>query len=398
MKIKTYAIYGVLFLCAQCSCIDTALSKQKQSSTMSADDGAIVEVVSDSFDKELDETKKQIDASEPEDTEHSLLTPSGRVLNTKQKLEASRDASVIENQLKGGKKRIPAKNANGVPTVALALGGGGARGAAHIGVLKVLEAENIHIDQIVGNSMGAIIGGLYSAGISLPDITSHLEDLSLLKAYMPGGIHRKIATLPISWAIHPFGAKHYAGFWSGEKFTKYLDGVLPRPNMNIADTKIPFSAVAANLLDGKAYRITEGRLATAIKASAAISPLIQPVPMGDKLFIDGGVRANLPASAAKDTGAGLVIAVLVDDPMQPQPAKRFMKIKNIGMRMSDIVLSIADERQLQFADLIINPDVTGIPILSNDPADVRKAIHAGELAARKALPELRKRLHITPKT
>ncbi len=398
MKIKTYVVSGVLFLCAQFFCIDSVFCAQIQSHVATADEGITVEPVSDSVDKELDERKKQIDTSEPEDTEHSLIAPSGRVLNTKEKLEATRDSSVIENQIKGGKKRILAKHSNGVPTVALALGGGGARGAAHLGVLKVLEDENIHIDQIVGNSMGAIIGGLYSAGVPLTDITTHLEDLSLRKAYMPGGIAQKIATLPISWAIHPFGAKHYAGFWSGEKFTKYLDSVLPRPNMNIADTKIPFSAVAVNLLDGKAYRITEGRLATAIKASAAISPIIRPVPMGDKLFIDGGVRANLPASAAKDTGAGLVIAVLVDDPMQPQPAKHFLKLKNIGMRMSDIVLSIADERQLQFADLVINPNVTAIPILSNDPKDVRKAIQAGELAARKAIPELRKRLHMPPKT
>ena len=70
--------------------------------------------------------------------------------------------------------------------------------------------------------------------------------------------------------------------------------------MNISDTKIPFSAVAVNLLDGKAYRITEGRLATAIKASSAISPIIRPVPIGDKLFIDGGVRANLPASLLRE--------------------------------------------------------------------------------------------------
>jgi len=162
--------------------------------------------------------------------------------------------------------------------------------------------------------------------------------------------------------------------------------------MDISETKIPFSSVATNLIDGKAYRITKGRLATAIKASAAITPIIQPVAIGNKLFVDGGVRANLPASAARDTGAGLVIAVLVDEPMQVLPAKQFTHLKNVVARMSDIVLSIADERQLQFADLVINPDVTSIPVLSNDPADVQKAVHAGELAARKALPELRRRM------
>jgi NTE family protein len=397
MKVKTYAVSGALLLLTQWICLDTKASEQINKSTPTADTGDNTVVVSDSFDKEVDETQKQIENSTPEDATQSLLPPSGRIMSTKQKIEAGHDATVIVNQNPGSRKKIPAKNSDGVPTIALALGGGGARGAAHIGVLKVLEAEHIHIDQIVGNSMGAIVGGLYAAGIPLDDITTHLEDRSLRRAYMPGGVTKKIALLPLAYLIHPFGPKHYAGFWSGEKLTKYLDSILPRPNMNIADTQIPFSAVAANLIDGKAYRITEGRLATAIKASAAISPLLQPVPMGDKLFIDGGVRANLPASAAKDTGAGLVIAVLVDEPMQPIPAKRFMKLKNIAARMSDIVLAIADERQLQFADMIINPDVSSIPILSNDPKDVKKAIHAGELAARKALPELRQRLHMPTK-
>lgn len=350
--------------------------------------------VSDAFDKELDETKKQLEESAPPDSVQSILPPSGRVLTPQQKKAAGAESTQIVTQPGGDNHKIPAKHADGTPTIALALGGGGARGAAHIGVLKVLEQEGIPVDQIVGNSMGSIVGGLYSAGLSLDDISARLEDLSLRKAYMPGGIAKKIALLPLSRITHPFRPKHYAGLWSGKKFTNYLERILPRPNMNISDTKIPFSPVATNLLDGKAYRITKGPLSTAIKASAAISPLLQPVALDNKLFIDGGVRANLPAAAAKATGAGLVVAVLVDEPLQPVPAKRFMHLKNIAARVSDIMLVIADERQLQYADIVINPDISGIPILSHDPDDVRKAIEAGELAARKAMPELRRKLHL----
>jgi NTE family protein len=353
------------------------------------------EVVSDSFEKEKEQSKSQIEQSAPEDDVKSLLPPSGQVMSPKQKQEAGKEATQIINDTRGSSKKISSKNPDGTPTIALALGGGGARGAAHIGVLKVFEEEGIHVNQIVGNSMGAIVGGLYSAGLSLDDIKGRLEDLSLRKAYMPGGIAKKLVSLPLSGLLHPFRPKHYAGLWSGEKLTRYFDQILPRPNMDISETKIPFSSVATNLLDGKAYRITKGRLATAIKASAAITPIIQPVAIGNKLFVDGGVRANLPASAARDTGAGLVIAVLVDEPMQVLPAKQFTHLKNVVSRMSDIVLSIADERQLQFADLVINPDVTSIPVLSNDPADVQKAVHAGELAARKAIPELRRRMKST---
>jgi NTE family protein len=305
---------------------------------------------------------------------------------------------MILGQTPADRKKMPAKTADGRPTVALALGGGGARGAAHIGILRVFQEEGIPIDYIVGNSMGAIVGGLYCAGTSLNDITDCLENGSLQHAYMPSSLPIKILTSSASKMLHPFSSKHYAGLWSGKKLTRYLDNVLPRPNMDVSETQIPFSAVATNLLDGKAYRISSGRLSTAIKASSAISPLIQPVALNDKVYVDGGVRANLPASAARDTGAGVVIAVLIDEPLQKVPAKRFRHLKNIGSRMADIVLAIADERQLQFADIVINPDVSGISILSKKSSDAEKAIHAGELAARQALPGLRQKLGLSTVT
>ncbi len=365
--------------------------KAHTSSTAQADTDA---VVADSIDKELIETKKQLDESEPENTTTNSLAPSGRVITGDQKTKLNNESTEITIQNPKEVGKLPKKRSDGSSTIALALGGGGARGAAHLGVLKVLNEEGITIDQIVGNSMGAVVGGLYAAGVPLDEIRSHLEDLSLRKAYMPGGVTKKIASLPFAPLMNTFRPKHYAGLWSGKKLTNYLENILPQPNMDVSDTKIPFSPVATNLLDGKAYRITHGRLSTAIKASAAISPLIQPVAMNDKLFCDGGVRANLPARAARDTGAGLVIAVLVDEPLQPVPAKNFTRMKNIASRISDIVLSITDERQLQYADVIINPNVSSIDVLSKDPADVQRAITAGELAARKALPELRRRLHL----
>jgi NTE family protein len=346
-------------------------------------------VISDSFDKEAEDMKQQIDGPESQ----NMTAPPSAVMSTKEKKDAGNESSTIVNQIPD-RRKLKAKRPDGTPTIALALGGGGARGAAHLGILRVFEAEHITIDQIVGNSMGAIVGGLYCAGVSLADINARMSDGSFRRAYMPGGITQRIAFLPFTKLVHPFRPKHYAGLWSGEKLTNYLDAILPRPNMDIADTPIPFSAVATNLLDGKAYRLTKGRLSTIMKASAAITPLIQPVAIDGKLFLDGGIRANLPASAARATGAGFVIAVLVDEPMKLEPAKQFMHLKRIGMRMADIVLAVADERQLQFADMVINPDVSGIAVLSNDPADVEKAIHAGEVAALKAIPELRRRLHM----
>lgn len=274
-------------------------------------------------------------------------------------------------------------------TMALALGGGGVRGAAHIGVLRVFEEEHIPVDYIVGNSMGAIIGGSYAAGVPLDKLEECGLSKKMRKAYLPGWASRIIAA-PIEKITCVFH-KNYAGLWSGEKFQRYLESYLP-PGMRVEQTKIPFSAVATNLRDGEAYRISEGNLATAIRASSTMTPFLKPVEIGERLYIDGGLRANLPASAAKDTNADVVVAVLVDEPLRVLPKKTFCHYKGIGKRVGDVILSVTDEHQLEFADIIIKPDITGIKVLSKKPEDIAKAIQAGEEAARKALPLLRKRM------
>lgn len=283
------------------------------------------------------------------------------------------------------------------PTIALALGGGGARGAAHLGVLKVLKENNIPIDYIVGNSMGAIVGGMFCAGVPIDDIRRMMQDGSMRKAYTPMAVAPKVLLTGIS-KLSPFkGQNPYAGLYSGKAFRKYLAQHLPKSDMLVSDTKVPFSAVATNLIDGKAYRISEGPLAIAMQASSAISPLIKPVPIDDKVYVDGGVRANLPASAARDTGADIVIGVLVDEPMRIIPARRFKTFRGIAERMTDIVLAVGDERQLQFADVVINPDVSNIPVLTKKAFYAEKSELAGELAAKKALPQILKDLQNPPR-
>ncbi len=309
--------------------------------------------------------------------------------STKESVDDSRTPRTISVPGKKGTKHSVRKNQER-KTMAIALGGGGARGAAHIGVLRVLEQEKIPIDYIVGNSMGAIIGGCYAAGVPLAQLETMGMNGSLRKAYLPG-VTSRILLMPFTKIKETF-KKSYAGLWSGEKFEKYLDSMLPKDVSPIEDLKIPFSAVATNLKDGNAYRLSEGKLSTAIRASASIAPLLKPVKIGDNLYVDGGMRANLPASAAKDTDADIVIAVLVDEPMRELPNEAFYKYKAITNRMADVILGVADEHQLQFADIIINPDVSGISVLSQDPNDTAKAIKAGEAAARKAIPAIRKKM------
>jgi predicted acylesterase/phospholipase RssA len=334
--------------------------------------------------------QRQIEESIPE-TEPVNLGSGNIIVTTKQKADASKESTTIGNSSSEGEREVPTRAEVRRPTVALAFGGGGARGAAHIGVLRVLKEAGIPIDYIVGNSMGSIVGGLYAAGVSLENIEKIMLDGSLRKAYIPGMVPPKLLMSPIEKMIHPI-RKHYAGLWTGNKFAYFLERQLPKGIVNAEDTPIPFSSVATNLIDGKAYRISNGKLSTAIRASATIPTILQPVAIGDKVYVDGGVRANLPASAARDTGADIVIAVLVDEPLYSLPASRFQHLGGIVQRLGDVMLAVADARQLPFADIIINPDVSDLPVLSAKPKHARQAIRAGEVAARKALPEIRKRL------
>lgn len=304
-------------------------------------------------------------------------------------LKVSPDNKLISVPDGNNRSRFLVKQAKERKTMALALGGGGVRGAAHIGVLRVFEQEHIPVDYIVGNSMGAIIGGSYAAGVPLDKLEDYGLSRKMRKAYLPGWASRFIAAPleKLTCAFH----KNYAGLWSGKKFQRYLESYLPQ-GIRVEQTKIPFSAVATNLCDGQAYRISEGNLATAIRASSTISPFLKPVEIGKRLYVDGGMRANLPASAAKDTDADVVVAVLVDDPLRELPKRKFCHYKAIAQRIGDVILSVTDEHQLEFADIIINPDVSGIRALSKNPEDIARAIRAGEEAARKALPVLRKRM------
>lgn len=278
-------------------------------------------------------------------------------------------------------------------TIALALGGGGARGAAHIGILRVFEQEGIPIDYIVGNSMGSIVGGLYSSGVDLSALEQMGLKGGLSNNYLPSPVMR-VLLMPISKLFQPLRKKQLAGLSDGMSFERYLEKLIPEGKNDFAKTRIPFSAVATNLKDGKAYRISEGKLSTGIRASSTLSPLLRPVKIDDKIYVDGGIRANLPASSAKDTGADVVVAVLVDDPLHEQTDKDFRTFKGITRRLADVVMSVTDEHQLQFADITINPDVSGIPMLSNKPEEVERAVRAGEAAARKAIPAIRKALKL----
>lgn len=313
--------------------------------------------------------------------------------HTKESVNSSPLPRFIEKPASHGTQSSTKNMVERRKTLALALGGGGVRGTAHIGVLRVLEREGIPIDYIVGNSMGAMVGGLYSAGVS-PD---KMEDTALhgnfKKSYAPLAIPRALV-VPLTRLLPSWTQRSYAGLITGRRFERTLDKMIPQGMNDFKNLRIPFSAVATNLLDGKAYRINEGKVSTTIRASASISPILKPVEIGGRLYIDGAVRANLPASSAREVGADVVLAVLVDEPLKTLPKKTFRSYNNLANRLTDIILAVTDEHQLQFANIIINPDVGGISVTKDNPETIKRIIRAGEVAAMKALPEIRKQLNM----
>jgi NTE family protein len=274
------------------------------------------------------------------------------------------------------------------PKIGLALGGGGTRGIAHIGVLRVLEEQKIPIDFIAGTSMGAIVGGLYSAGVPLDRIQTVLEDKQLLHAYYTVPISLRVAVIPIFLVPRLFGYHPYDGLYRGNKFAHFVEKELPPGRTNIEDLPIPFCAVTADLLEGKAFAVTSGNLSRAIQASSAVPVLRRPVAIDHRLLVDGGVEANLPVRQVKDMGADLVIAVDVDESFDER-RKDFRKIMSVGNRVTSMILSKIDEEQVRLADIVISPDVNRIKLLSNKTSDAAKAVEAGRLAAVERLPEIR---------
>ncbi len=278
------------------------------------------------------------------------------------------------------------------PKVALALGGGGTRGAAHVGVLRVLQKENIPIDMVAGTSMGAIVGGFYCAGLPVDDIEAKFSEPHIMKNYMTVPIYVRVLAIPFFAIPHLFGWHPYDGFYFGNKLRNYLESCLPADKRDIEKLNIPYRAVSTNLLDGKEYIIGKGSVAKAMQASSAIPVLRRPVEYDDALLVDGFIVANVPSEAARNMGADIVISVDVDENLHPMEKKHFRKIGSVAPRIEEITLEHGDEFPVKDSDVVIHPNVDGIGVLSLKSKDAIKAIKAGEEAARAAIPQIKAKL------
>ena len=292
--------------------------------------------------------------------------------------------------------QLPGKVAPGDrPKVGLALGGGGTRGAAHVGVLRVLQNAGVPVDMIVGTSMGAVVGGFYGAGMTVDDIQAKFQKPKIMKEYMTVPLYVRIAAIPLFAIPRIFGWRPYDGFYFGNKFRKYLQSCLLEDRQNIEKLSIPFYAVCTNLVDGQSYVIDKGSLAKAMQASSAVPILRRPVPFNDALLVDGAIVSNVPVEETRAKGADIVIAVDVDERLGLVPCQHFRGIGSVGKRVEQVFLARADKVHLDRADITIHPNTDGIAILSAKPEDAMKAIKAGEEAAKAALPEIREKLGLS---
>jgi len=258
------------------------------------------------------------------------------------------------------------------PGVALALGGGFARGFAHLGVLQVFEENHIAISHIAGTSVGSILGAAYASGAPLAQIIATCRTLKF----------RDIAR----WHVSRLGLA------TNHRLADLMDRVFV--SQTFENLKIPMAVVATNLNSGEAVVFTEGNMIDPIRASCAFPGIFEPVEIGTRWLVDGGLIAPVPTHAARNMGATYVVGVSVGMPEGDRG-----KPTNIFQVVSRAVCA-AQKHQLEIwerhADLIIRPDVHSIAWDDFHRAD--EAIEAGKIAAKIALPRILKLLaeHDTP--
>ncbi len=286
------------------------------------------------------------------------------------------------------------KDSDSDEKLVLVLSGGGARGAAHIGVLKVLEELHIAPDLIVGTSMGSIVGGLYAAGWSPEEIENLLSTIdwnAVFSDKIPRGdlsFRRKQDDRPILIQARLYfkGFKPYlpAGILGGQRLELLMDALQTESASaaHLDDLNIPFRAVAADITSGQAVVIDNTSLATAMRASMSIPGAFAPVELDGRKLVDGGSVANLPVGIAKQLGATSVIAVDISSPLiaDEDELDSFFSVFNqlnslltVGNRDRDVAL-------LEDNDVLIQPDLGDISFVGFDHA--LEAVGIGETSAR----------------
>ena len=257
--------------------------------------------------------------------------------------------------------------------VALVLSGGSAYGFAHIGVLKVLEENKIPIDIITGTSMGAIIGGAYSAGITTKMMEELLKDFS----------RNKLLDLNL------FGLFD-EGFLYGNKVSRFFSKLFG--DMKIENCKTKFCCIACDLVSGQKVVFEQGSLVQAVRASMSIPGIFRPVKVGKMCLVDGGISDNLPVQDARRLGATKVISVDVCTYYKKQNNLR--SAVDVLISATNLLTANCVRQYKDKGDVYIKIDQPNVSFEKYTTEDIAKSIAYGEEYAKKMMPEIKKMLNI----
>ena len=282
------------------------------------------------------------------------------------------------------------------PKVDLVLAGGGAKGFAHVGVLKVLEDNGIHVDYIAGTSMGGIVGALSAYGYSAREIEKVVREIDWASLFVDGKERDYMsysnktsdAKYFMTVGFDKHGMKNAPGIISGQKIqNKFYELVGPCSNSdNFDDLPTPFRCVATDILTGKEVVLKDGSLADAMRSTMSIPGIFTPVEKGEYLLVDGGVVNNLPVDVMKDMGADIIIAVnLSQNEVSRETLRGPMLIAN---QMLNLFIYDQQQAQLKMADIVIAPDLGG-KFDSTSYFNFNEIEQCGELAAKEMLPAVK---------
>lgn len=253
--------------------------------------------------------------------------------------------------------------------IGLALGGGAARGFAHIGVIKVLEANGIVPDIVVGTSAGSLVGALYAAGnngLALNKLALEMDEAEIS-----------------DWSVPFFSSA--TGVLKGEALQNYVNRTVN--NVPLEKLKMRFGAVATDLNSGLPILFQRGNTGVAIRASSAVPSIFQPVKIGDHYYVDGGLVSPVPVRFARQMGADFVIAVNISTQADAQPATSSVEVL---LQTFTIMGQSINYYELKDADIVIRPGLASMK--GGDFGGRNLAILAGEKAAIEAMLEIKQKL------
>ncbi len=284
--------------------------------------------------------------------------------------------------------------ANERPKVGLALGGGVAKGLAHIGVLKVLEEVGVPLDAIVGTSMGGIIGGLYASGYNATQLDSFAVNTNWSLLFSDRFERKRLAVVQkqrneryvITLPIHNKRVKLPRGFLYGQRITEQLIRLTFHVQgiNDFSKFPIPFACVAVDIANGEIVTLNSGFLPEALRATMAIPGFFHPVRIDGRSLVDGGLKRMVPVQEVRDMGADIIIAVDVNQLLlNDEELDSMIGIIDQATRIAQFE---SNSIQRQKSDVLILPNLADY--LITDFAKAREIIDLGEHAARKLMPQL----------